>query len=99
MKAAKPILHPVIFWDVNFDKMDYYVKTSFVVERVFERGDVEDKRQVRRFYGDEKIISILTSAKRMRADIFVFVKNLFDLNPGPSRCYIQKQLNPIPYPF
>ncbi|WP_439651985.1 DUF6922 domain-containing protein [Membranihabitans maritimus] len=26
-------------------------KASFVIERVFERGDVEDIRQCRRYYG------------------------------------------------
>lgn len=99
MNAVKPILHPRLFWDVNFHKIDYHAKASFVVERVFERGDVEDIRQVRRFYGEEKIISILTSAKWMRADIFVFVKNLFDLKPEQFRCYTQQQLSPIQYPF
>ncbi len=44
----KPIFNKRIFWDVNFDKMDYDAKANFVIERVFERGDVEDIRQCRR---------------------------------------------------
>jgi len=43
---AKPIFERRIFWDVDFDKIDYDAKYRFVIERVFfERGDVEDIRQ------------------------------------------------------
>jgi len=44
----KPIFEKRIFWDVNFEQIDYHAKANFVVERVFERGDVEDIRQCRR---------------------------------------------------
>ena len=43
-----------IFWDVNFDTLDYDGKAGFIIERVFERGDVPDIRMCRRYYGDEK---------------------------------------------
>lgn len=49
----KPVFAKRIFWDVNFDTLDYDKKASFVIERVFERGDVDDIRQCRRYYGDE----------------------------------------------
>ncbi len=56
MKAKKkPIFEKRIFWDVNFELIDYEAKANFVIERVFERGDVEDIRQCRRYYGDEKV--------------------------------------------
>lgn len=44
----KPIFAKRIFWDVNFEQIDYDAKANFVIERVFERGDVEDIRQCRR---------------------------------------------------
>ncbi|MDP3180604.1 MAG: hypothetical protein Q8M67_02195 [Bacteroidota bacterium] len=46
---SKPIFAKRIFWDVNFEQIDYDAKANFVIERVFERGDVEDIRQCRRF--------------------------------------------------
>ena len=48
---------------MDFDKLDYDKKDSFIIERVFERGDVEDIRQCRRYYGDERIRVVLTKAK------------------------------------
>ena len=52
---TKPIFDKRIFWDVNFEKLDYDLRANFVIERVFERGDVEDICQCRRYYGDEKL--------------------------------------------
>jgi len=31
-----PILSKRIFWDVNFEQIDYDSKANFVIERVFE---------------------------------------------------------------
>ncbi|MBK8633153.1 MAG: hypothetical protein IPN72_06160 [Saprospiraceae bacterium] len=36
---------------------------NFVIERVFERGDVDDIRNCRRYYGDEKVREALLNAK------------------------------------
>jgi hypothetical protein len=43
---------------VNFEQIDYDAQANFVIERVFERGDVEDIRQCRRYYGDEKLMTL-----------------------------------------
>ena len=48
-----PVLNKRIFWDVDYDNMDLDLRAAFVIERVFERGDVDDIRQCRRYYGDE----------------------------------------------
>ena len=36
-KKKKPIFEKRIFWDVNFEQIDYDAKANFVIERVFER--------------------------------------------------------------
>jgi hypothetical protein len=64
----KPVLDKRIFWDVNFDGLDYNKKASFIIERVFERGDVEDIKQVRRFYGDEIVADALLNARFLHLD-------------------------------
>ena len=63
LEKPRPILARRIFWDVDFDKLDYDAKASFVIERVFERGDVEDIRNCRRYYGDDKVREALLNAK------------------------------------
>ena len=95
----KPVFNKRIFWDVDFDNLDYKRKAAFVIERIFERGDVNDIRQARRYYGDEMVVKILTGAKWLRYDIYVFVKNLFDLKPENFRCYTQRQLSQLPWTY
>ncbi len=99
METSKPFLQKRIFWDVDFESIDYQSKGSWVIERVFERGDVDDIRQVRRFYGDQKVIDSLTQAKWLRYDIFVFVKNIFNLKAIDFRCYMLKQSKEIPWTY
>jgi hypothetical protein len=41
----KPLFDKRIFWDVDFENLDYDAQASFIIMRVFDRGDVEDIRQ------------------------------------------------------
>ena len=88
-----------IFWDVAFDKLDYDNKASFVIERVFERGDVEDIRQCRRYYGDEKIRKILLEAKYLPLDRIYLSSAIIEEPLNEFRCYKLQQLNPELYPY
>ncbi|WP_446698918.1 DUF6922 domain-containing protein [Algoriphagus sp. NF] len=49
-EKVKQVFDKRIFWDVNFENLDYDKKYKFVIERVFERGDVPDIRNCRRYY-------------------------------------------------
>lgn len=55
--------HPVfarrIFWDVDFDKLDYEADATLIIERVFSWGDIPDLRALRRYYGDSRIVEVL----------------------------------------
>jgi hypothetical protein len=95
MQKAKPILAKRIFWDVNFDAIDYDEKWKFVIERVFDRGDIDDIRQVRRYYGDEKVIEALTTAMYLFDETINFCSGIFEIPKEKFRCYTLKQLNPV----
>jgi hypothetical protein len=87
----KPIFQKRIFWDVNFEAIDYDAKARFVIERVFERGDVEDIRNCRRYYGDEKVSEVLLSAKWLSLQTIYLAAAVIDKNVNEFRCYIQAQ--------
>ncbi len=91
----KPDLNKQIFWDTDFSKIDYVKSWQSVIERVFDRGDIEDIRQVRRYYGDEKVIDALTSARYLFDETINFCAGIFDIPKEKFRCYILKQSNPI----
>ena len=96
---AKPIFHKRIFWDVDFDKLDYDKKSTFVIERVFERGDVEDIRQCRRYYGDEMITDVLLNAKYLPLTSIYLASEVIDKPIEEFRCYKLRQLNPELFPY
>ncbi len=100
MKAIKkPIFEKRIFWDVNFEQIDYDAKANFVIERVFERGDVEDIRQCRRYYGDEKVTEALLKAKYLPEHRIHLASAVIDKPLNEFRCYILRQLNPGLFPY
>jgi hypothetical protein len=95
----KPVFNRRIFWDVNFDKLDYDGKASFIIERVFERGDVDDIRQCRRYYGDEKVAHALLNAKFLPLHSTYLAAAVIDRPLTDFRCYKLRLLNPglLPY--
>ena len=79
--------------------MDYDKKANFIIERVFERGDVEDIRQCRRYYGDEKVSDALLKAKFLPEHTMHLASAVIDKPIELFRCYTLRQLNPILFPY
>jgi antitoxin HigA-1 len=44
-----------LFWDTDMEKIDWHRQRRSVIQRVFERGDSEEKAELTRFYGDLEI--------------------------------------------
>jgi len=98
-KSDIPILEKRIFWDVNFEELDYKEKASFIIVRVFERGDVQDIRNCRRHYGDEKIREVLINAKYLPLDRIYLASAVIDEPLRAFRCYKLRLLSPELYPY
>ncbi len=88
-----------IFWDVNFEELDYNKYANWVIERVFDRGDVEDIRQCRRYYGDDKIKEALLNAKFISLNRIYLAAAVIDEPIQKFKCYILRQSNPTLYPY
>jgi len=95
----KPIFHKRIFWDVDFEKLNYDTKVNFIIERVFERGDVDDIRNCRRYYGDEKITEVLLNAKFLPETRMYLAAAVIDKPITAFRCYTLRQSNPGLFPY
>lgn len=99
MSKKIPILNKRIFWDVNFESLDYDDKTSFIICRVFERGDVEDIRQCRRYYKAELISKALLEVKYLPLRTIYLASAIIHKPVTDFRCYILRQLNPGLFPY
>jgi hypothetical protein len=98
-QKQKPTFNKRIFWDVAFDKIDYDTKANFVIERVFERGDVEDIRNCRRYYGDDTVAHALLNAKYLPAQTLYLASAVINRPLKDFRCYAMRQLNPAVFPY
>lgn len=90
----KPQFNKRLFWDVNFDSLDYDSKAAFIIERVFERGDVPDIRNCRRYYGDDKIRDVLTNAKWLSLKTIYLACAVLSNQLTDYRCYNTARSNP-----
>ncbi len=97
--AHRPLFDRRIFWDVDYDRMDIDAKWRFVIERVFERGDVEDIRQCRRYYGDEKVKEALLNAKFLPDHRLSLASAVVNEPLEKFRCYILRRSHPGLTPY
>ncbi|HMQ76439.1 MAG TPA: hypothetical protein PKE21_11465 [Flavobacteriales bacterium] len=95
----KPVFARRIFWDVDFDAIDYDAKASFVIERVFERGDVEDIRNCRRYYGDEKVREVVLNAKFLPEQRMHLASAVVNEPLELFRCYTLRRSSPGLFPY
>lgn len=84
---------------MNFENIDYDAKYKFVIERVFERGDVEDIRNCRRYYGDETITEALLNAKFLSEVTMYLASAVINKPVTEFRCYKLRQSNPTLFPY
>lgn len=49
--SGAPAIRRILFWDVDFDTLDWGRYKRAVIARVVERGSEEEKLEVARFYG------------------------------------------------
>ena len=96
---SKPVFNRRIFWDATFESINYDTRASFVIERVFERGDVEDIRNCRRYYGDEKVTQVLLNAKFLPETRMYLASAVINKPLKDFRCYVLRQSNPTLFPY
>lgn len=53
-----------VFWDTDFDQIDWKKQYKAVIRRIFERGNLTEKKEVLRFYGKHKVASVLQTFTR-----------------------------------
>ncbi len=99
IKKVKPVFNKSIFWDTDFDKLDYDKYHRFVIERVFSHGDVADIRNCRRYYGDELIREVLLTIKFLPESSMYLAAAVIDEPVEKFRCYKIRQSNPTLLPY
>ncbi|MES2448909.1 MAG: plasmid maintenance system antidote protein [Bacteroidota bacterium] len=54
------LIRPVLFWDTNINKIDWELHKEYIIQRIIERGNEQEKEEIERFYG-KKIVADIRS--------------------------------------
>lgn len=52
-----------LFWDTDFDALDWQRNYEWIIQRVFDYGNGTEIKETIRFYGRKKILDVLRSVK------------------------------------
>jgi len=93
-KVRRPDLPKVLFWDFDFEKLDWNRSYKTVIERVFDKGSSKDWEEMIRFYGRENVVKALKQDITYLSDMTMeAVCKYFQLSKEKLRCYTKKQLH------
>lgn len=84
-----------LFWDFEYEEIDWKISAEAIVQRVIERGTHEEWEELIRFYSKEYVLSSLKNEINYLPDMVIRdVCDYFTLAPTELKCYIRKQSNP-----
>ncbi|MFC0517304.1 transcriptional regulator [Mucilaginibacter angelicae] len=56
------IIRKILFWDTDMNKIDWEQQHKAVIQRVFARGNEQEKKEIIRFYGEDKVKAVADNA-------------------------------------
>jgi hypothetical protein len=89
-------LRPGLFWDVDLNRLGSEQHRNFIIERVAERGNLEEMRLVWNHYGPARIEQALLAARGLTPKTVAFFANQFNKPPESFRSYRQDSSDVIP---
>jgi len=58
------LIRKILFWDTDVEQIDWQRQARAVIERIFEKGNDEEKKEIIRFYGNTKVNNTIKAVKR-----------------------------------
>lgn len=86
-------LSKVIFWDVDYDRINWAEKARFVIGRVVNYGTVADWQAIKSFYGLERIKQEMLQERYLDRKTLSFLSCIFGIPKEQFRCYTEQQSN------
>jgi hypothetical protein len=87
-------LSRVLFWDTDYDRIDWDKRARYVIERVVTRGNWSDWLAIKEYYGLELIRLEMLESRDLDKKSLNFLSKLFNIPQDKFRCYTFQQSNP-----
>lgn len=81
-----------LLWEYDLKNFDYQGMKLLVVQRVIERGRMDDFYAMFNLYGLEEVIKTLKKIKMLNKKDMNFVSVVFEIPFEELRCYREQQL-------
>ena len=62
---APPNIRRHLLWEYDWENVDFDRLSTVIIERIIERGTMEEWREMMRYYGKEKILSVAEKSTRL----------------------------------
>jgi hypothetical protein len=87
------------FWEYDVNKLDADKDSTTIIPRIAMRGSIEEIREMRSYYGDEKNQEVLTTVRYLDKYTLSLFSNIYNIPNEEFRCYVLKQLNPTSWDY
>jgi len=91
-------LSPHLFWDVDREQVDPEKHRGYIVQRVTERGSMDDWRRLRSHYGLETVVKEAQGLRSLEPTALAFLSTVGHVPEESFRCYSSKPSNLPPWP-
>lgn len=92
--GANMNLSRVLFWETNYDAIDWDKNVRYVIERVVTYGNMSDWNAIRAYYGMARIRDEMLQSRDLDRKTLNFLSCIFDISKEKFRCYNTIRLNP-----
>jgi len=86
-------LRPVLFWDVDFNKLDVGNSKRLIIERVLSLGTLDEFQSILAVYGRELIKNEVQNIGYFDRKTLEFIVSYFGIDKRKMKCYIKKRSN------
>lgn len=76
-----------LFWDVPLTQIDWNNHARFVINRVLQKGTLNDWKELKAYYGIEKIKEEVVKMKFLDHKTLNFCSHYFGFHKSQFKCY------------
>ena len=89
--TTKPDISKRVFWDIDFESLDYIKDRFYIIEKVMNYGLWNDFIELVKFYGKDTIKKEIVQSSYLKKDVLNFLCLYLDLKPSQFKCYKHRQ--------
>jgi len=80
-----------LFWDIDINSLDFQKNARYIIQRVIQRGSLQDWKTIRNFYGIDLIKKEILLMKNLDSKTLNFFSIYFGINKEDFRCFSIQQ--------